>query len=138
MSAISTQGVQLLRGETEDTLKDLCWISEYPDLIEDPDTIDVTTLMHKMQANIPALPTSSARAFPAFVDEDAANLKAVQDTADTPAYYAVRSRKGWGWTWHGQHSVSVPGKGVDDAIQFNIVITNDSDVTFKENITVTE
>lgn len=72
--AISTQGVQLLRGDSKTTLKELCWIQEYPDLIEDPDTIDVTTLMHTMQANIPALPKSSARAFPAFVDTDAGNL----------------------------------------------------------------
>lgn len=81
--AISTQGVQLLRGDSKTTLKELCWIQEYPDLIEDPDTIDVTTLMHTMQANIPALPKSSARAFPAFVDTDAGNLKSVQDTANT-------------------------------------------------------
>ena len=134
--AISTQGVQLLRGDSKTTLKELCWIQEYPDLIEDTDTINVTTLMHTMQANIPALPKTSARAFPAFVDTDAGNLKAVQDTANTPAYYAVRSRNGWGWVWHGQHSVSVPGKGVDDAIQFNIVITNDSDLEFTESITV--
>ena len=46
--AISTQGVQLLRGDSKTTLKELCWIQEYPDLIEDPDTIDVTTLMHTM------------------------------------------------------------------------------------------
>ena len=35
--AISTQGVQLLRGDSKTTLKELCWIQEYPDLIEDPD-----------------------------------------------------------------------------------------------------
>lgn len=40
--AISTQGVQLLRGDSKTTLKELCWIQEYPDLIEDPDTIDVS------------------------------------------------------------------------------------------------
>lgn len=42
-NAISTQGVQLLRGDSKTTLKELAWISEYPDLSSAPDTIDVTT-----------------------------------------------------------------------------------------------
>lgn len=134
--AISTQGVQLLRGDSKTTLKELAWVSEYPDLSSAPDTIDVTTLMHTQQATIPALPKSDTMSFPCFMDSDAANYKAVQETAKTPAYYAVRSRSGWGWVWHGQHTVSVPGKGVDDAIAFNIDITSDGEFEFMDTITV--
>ena len=39
--AISTQGVQLLRGDSKTTLKELCWIQEYPDLIEDLSLIHI-------------------------------------------------------------------------------------------------
>ena len=48
--AISTQGVQLLRGDSKTTLKELAWVSEYPDLGSAPDTINVTTLMHTREA----------------------------------------------------------------------------------------
>ena len=60
-TAISTQGVQLLRGDSKTTLKELAWVSEYPDLSSTPDTIDVTTLMHTQQERCPGRSTHGGR-----------------------------------------------------------------------------
>ena len=61
-------------------------------------------------------------------------FQAVNAKSSTPGYYAVRFKDGSGFQWQGEHTCAVPGKGVDDPVEFTINVTNSSPVEFKNAI----
>ena len=132
--AISTQGVQLLYGASAAALEELCRIKDYPDLIGEPNTIDVTDLTDTQQTFILGVLTSGNMSFTCNYTAEA--YTNVQDSAGTPGYYALRLSSGAGWTWQGSHTIGVPGEGVDNAIEFTVNIVNSTPVTYSASISV--
>lgn len=132
--ALSTYGSQLLYGDSEATLKELVRIKDYGDLIGTPGTIDVTDLMDSQQTFIKAILTSDVKSFTCNFTKE--TYQSVNEKSGTPGFYAVRFRDGSGFMWQGEHSCSVPGKGVDEAVDFVVNVTNSTPVEFKETITV--
>lgn len=132
--AITTQGVQLLYGASASALTQLCRIKDYPDLIGAPNLVDVTDLTDTQQTNIPGVLTSDVMTFLANYTDEA--YTAANTSANTPGYYALRLSTGAGWTWQGEHTIGVPGEGVDNAVEFQVHCTNSTPITYSENITV--
>lgn len=124
--AISTYGVQLLCGDSAEAMTPLCRIKDYPDLIGDPNLIDVTDLEDEQQTNIQGIKTSDLLTFTANYTKDA--YDAVEAKAGKDQYYGLKLSDGSGWTWQGQHSMGVPGHGVDEPVEFTINITNSTPV----------
>lgn len=131
---ISTQGIQLLRGTSESDLTPLCRIKDYPDLIGDPNLIDVTDLEDTQQTNIQGVKTSDLLTFTANYTKE--QYEAAAATEGQPGTYALRLSDGSGWTWKGEHTLGVPGHGVDEAVEFTVNITNSSPVKRSESISV--
>ena len=134
--AISSQGVQLLYGPSASALTELCRIKDYPDLIGAPNLIDVTDLTDTQQTNIPGVLTSDVLTFLCNYDKTA--YTAAEELASTPGYYALRLRTGEGWTWQGEHTIGVPGEGVDNAIEFQVHCTNSTPIVYSEQITIAD
>ena len=134
--AMSTQGIQLLYGTSDTTMANLVNIKDYGDLIGAPGTIDVTDLRDTQQTFINAILTSEAKTFTCNFTKE--TFQAVQTKANTPGFYAVRFKDKSGFVWQGEHSCGVPGKGVDDAVEFTVNVTNSTPVTFKDNIAATD
>lgn len=132
--AISTQGIQLLRGTSKTDLTELCRIKDYPDLIGDPNLIDVTDLQDTQQTNIQGVKTSDLLTFTSNYTKEQYDKAA--ETEGQPGTYALRLSDGSGWTWEGEHTLGVPGHGVDEAVEFTVNVTNSSPVTRSESITV--
>lgn len=132
--AISTFGIQLLRGESASNYTELCRIKDYPDLIGAPNLIDVTDLMDDQQVNIFGIKTTDVLSFTANYSKEA--LAAVDETANTPGFYALRLSDGSGWSWEGEHLTGVPGKGVDEPVEFTVNIVNTTPLKREETITV--
>lgn len=133
---ISTFGVRLLRGDSAEALKPLCRIKSFPDLIGDPNLIDVTDLEDSQQTNIFGVDTVDILQFIANYEKEV--YDAVAETANTDGYYALMLSDKSGWSWQGQHRMGVPGKGVDEAIEFSVNIINTSPLKREDNITVSE
>lgn len=134
--AISTQGIQLLRGTTTSDYKELCRIKDYPDLIGDPNLIDVTDLKDTQQTNIQGVKTSDLLTFTSNYTKE--QYTEASKTESTPGYYALRLSDGTGWEWQGEHTLGVPGHGVDEAVEFTVNVTNSTPITRSETINVTE
>lgn len=133
--AISTIGTQLLCGPSEEALTELCRIKDYPDLMGEPNLIDVTDLKDTQDTNIQGTKTSDVMTFTANYDKDV--VKTVNEAAGKDQFYAVRFSDGSGVVWQGSHSVGVPGKGVNDPVEFQINVTNSTSPELKDSITVT-
>lgn len=134
--AISTFGIQLLCGESSSALKELCRIKDYPDLIGPTNTIDVTDLQDDQQTFIPGIKTSDTMTFTANYTKE--SYDAVEALAGTDKYYALRLSDGSGWTWQGQHTLGVPGHGVDEPVEFTVNCTNSTPVERSATINVSE
>lgn len=130
--AISTQGIQLLYGSSDSNMTELAKIKDYGDLIGTPGTIDVTDLSDTQQTFINAILTADIKTFTCNYTKE--TFKTVNDKANTPGYYAVKFKDGSGFQWQGEHTCAVPGKGVDEPVEFTINVTNSSPVEFKETI----
>ena len=130
--AISTQGIQLLYGAASGSMTELAKIKDYGDLIGTPGTIDVTDLSDTQQTFINAILTSDVKTFTCNYTKE--TFQAVNGKSSTPGYYAVRFKDGSGFQWQGEHTCAVPGKGVDDPVEFTINVTNSSPVEFKATI----
>lgn len=132
--AISTQNTRLYYGASLSSMTELANIKDYPDLIGDPNLIDVTDLKDTQQSNINGIKTSDTMQFTCNYTKE--TFKAVNEKSNTDGYYAIVFSDGSGFTWQGQHTVGVPGHGVDEAVEFTINITNTSDVEFSESVTI--
>lgn len=130
--AISTQGIQLLYGSSDSNMTELAKIKDYGDLIGTPGTIDVTDLSDTQQTFINAILTSDVKTFTCNYTKE--TFQAVNGKASVPGYYAVKFKDGSGFQWQGEHTCAVPGKGVDDPVEFTINVTNSSPVEFKDAI----
>ena len=126
--AISTLGVTLKMGESAEALVKVVDIKDFPDLIGDPNMLETTTLSDAAVTNIPGIRSSDMLTFTCnYTKED---FTAVNTKANTAMFYALEFSDGSKFTWQGQHTCGVPGKGVDEVIEFTINIAASTPVEF--------
>lgn len=126
--AISTLGVTLKMGESATALAKVVDIKDFPDLIGEPNMLETTTLSDEAVTNIPGIRSSDMLTFTCNYTKE--EFTAVNEKANTPLYYALEFSDGSKFTWQGQHTCGVPGKGVDEVIEFTINIAASTPVEF--------
>lgn len=127
--AINTYGVTLKWGETADAVEKVIDIKDFPDLISDPELLETTTLSDAQVTNIPGIKGSDMLTFTYnFTKEDFA---AVEADANKPLHYALEFSDGSKFTWEGQHTSGLPGKGVNEVIEATVNIAASTAVTFE-------
>ena len=126
--AISTLGVTLKMGESAQALEKVVDIKDFPDLIGDPNMLETTTLSDEAVTNIPGIRSSDMLTFTCNYTKT--DFTTVNGKANTPLYYSLEFSDGSKFTWQGQHTCGVPGKGVDEVIEFTINIAASTAVEF--------
>ena len=127
MSAISTIGVELKWGETSSALAKKIDIKDFPDLIGEPSMLETTTLSDAAQTFIPGVKAMDLLTFTFNLDKTSGN--AVKDDEGKALYYELAFSDGTKFTWQGQHTLGVPGKGVDDVVEGTINIAPSTEIT---------
>ena len=126
--AINTYGVTLKWGESAETVAKVIDIKDFPDLIGDPEMLETTTLSDAQVTNIPGIKGSDMLTFTYnFTKEDFA---AVEADAGKHLHYALEFSDGSKFTWEGQHTSGLPGKGVNEVIDATVNIAASTPVTF--------
>lgn len=126
--AISSFGVTLKWGTTAETAAKVVDIKDFPDLIGEPEMIEVTTLSDSQVTNIPGIRNSDVLTFTCNYTN--ADFAAVDKDANTELHYVLEFSDGSSFSWEGQHTCGLPGKGVNEAVEFTINIAVSSAVTF--------
>lgn len=126
--AISTFGVSLKWGESANSVAKVVDIKDFPDLIGDPNLLEVTTLSDSMQTNIMGIASADLLSFTA--NYTSADFAAVRKDEKKPMFYELAFSDGSKFTWSGQHTCGLPGKGVDEVIEFTINIAASTPVEF--------
>lgn len=126
--AISTYNVVLKWGESADSVAKVIDIKDFPDLMSDPELLETTTLSDSQVTNIPGIKGSDMLTFTYnFTKEDFAKVEA---DANKPLHYALEFSDGSKFTWEGQHTSGLPGKGVNEVIEATVNIAASTAVTF--------
>ena len=126
--AISSFGVSLRWGTTADSVSKVVDIKDYPDLIGEPEMIEVTTLSDPQVVNIPGIRASDMLTF--TCNYTSADFSAVEKDANKKLYYELAFSDGSSFSWEGQHTCGLPGKGVNEVIEFTVNIAVSSAVEF--------
>lgn len=126
--AISSYNCVLKWGESAETLTKKVDIKDFPDLIGDPNLLETTTLSDAAQTYIPGIKSMDLMTFTTnFTKTDFQACKA--DEGKT-LFYSLEFSDGAKFTWQGQHTMGVPGKGVDEVIEATINIVPSTSVEF--------
>lgn len=126
--AINTYGITLKWGTSAETAAKVVDIKDFPDLISDPELLETTTLSDAQVTNIPGIKGSDMLTF--TCNYTSADFAAVDEDANTPLYYVLEFSDGSSFKWQGQHTCGMPGKGVNEVVEFTINIAASSAVTF--------
>lgn len=126
--AISTYGIQLRWGESAEAVAKVVDIKDFPDLLGEVNQLETTHLMDEAQTFIPGIRQSSTLAF--TVNYTAADFKAVKDQEGTELFYELSFSDGSKFTWKGQHTCGLAGKGVDEVVEFTVNISPSTPVEF--------
>lgn len=126
--AISSYGVTLKWGESTEALAKVVDIKDFGDLIGDPEMLETTTLSDAQVTNIPGIKSSDA--IPFTCNYTSTDYAACNADAGKPLFYALEFSDGSKFTWQGQHTLGVPGKGVNEVIEFTLNVVASSTVTF--------
>lgn len=126
--AISTFGVSLKWGESADAVAKVVDIKDFPDMIGEANQLETTTLADAAQTFIPGIKQTETLSFTCnYTKED---FTAVNDDANKALYYELAFSDGSSFTWQGQHTCGLPGKGVDEVIEFTINVSASTAVEF--------
>lgn len=127
--AISSFGVTLKWGTSAADVEKIVDIKDFGDLIGDPNMLETTTLSDSQVTNIPGIRSSDAIPFTCnYTSADFAKCKADEGKA---LYYELEFSDGSSFAWQGQHTLGLPGKGVDEVLEFTINSIASSAVEFK-------
>lgn len=126
--AINTYGIELKWGATSTAVEKVVDIKDFPDLIGDPEMLETTTLSDAQVTNIPGIKSSDMLTF--TCNYTSADFAAVNDDAGTELFYELSFSDGSKFTWKGQHTCGLPGKGVNEVVDFTINIAASTPVTF--------
>lgn len=127
--AISTYQCQLKWGTSESQLAKVIDIKDFPDLMGEPNLLETTTLSDGAQTFIPGIKSSELMAFTFNLDKT--TLSSVQTDSNKELFYSLEFSDGMAFTWKGQHTVSVPGKGVDEVVEGVINVVPSTEITIK-------
>ena len=126
--AINTYGVTLKWGESADAVAKVVDIKDFPDMIGDPEMLETTTLSDAQVTNIPGIKSSDTLTFTCNYSKT--EFAAVNDDAEKSLFYELAFSDGSKFTWQGQHTCGLPGKGVNEVIEFTINIAASTPVVF--------
>ena len=126
--AINTYGVSLKWGASADAVAKVVDIKDFPDMIGDPEMLETTTLSDAQVTNIPGIKSSDTLTFTCNYTK--ADFSAVNADAEKPLYYTLEFSDGSKFAWQGQHTCGLPGKGVNEVIEFTINIAASTPVEF--------
>ena len=129
--ALNTYGVSLKWGESADAVAKVVDIKDFPDMIGDPEMLETTTLSDAQVTNIPGIKSSDVLTFTCNYTK--ADFTAVNADAEKALYYTLEFSDGSKFAWQGQHTCGLPGKGVNEVIEFTINIAASSPVDFVTN-----
>ena len=130
--AMNTFGVKLLWGESADAVAKVVDIKDFPDLMGEPEMLETTTLSDAQVTNIPGIRGSDMMTFTCNYTK--ADFTAVNADAGKALYYELSFSDGSKFTWQGQHSSGLPGKGVNEVVEAQVVIAASTPVTFVAGI----
>lgn len=126
--AMNTMGITLKWGATADAAAKVVDIKDFPDMIGDPELLETTTLSDAQVTNIMGIKGSDLLTF--TCNYTSADFKKVNDDAETDLFYVLEFSDGSKFTWQGQHTCGLPGKGVNEVVEFTINIAASTAVTF--------
>ena len=126
--AINTYGIELRFGESAEAVEKVVDIKDFPDMIGDPEMLETTTLSDAQVTNIPGIKSSDTLTFTCNYTK--ADFTAVNALAGKPLFYELSFSDGSKFTWQGQHTLGLPGKGVNEVVEFTINIAASTPVEF--------
>lgn len=139
--AISTYKTFLMhKGSSENSYTKLCDITSFPDMGDDPETLDTTTLSDKMKTWILGIQSTSGLIFAANYDKSVFTaLKALEGETEHYAVWLGGTESGGvvtpdgtsgKFTFDGQLSVRVTGGGVNEVVGMSIMIAPTTVIDF--------
>jgi hypothetical protein len=126
--AISTFGVTLKWGTSAEAVEKVVDVKDFPDMIGEANLLETTTLSDAQQTNIPGIKTSETLSF--TYNYTSVDYAKVEADANKELFYALEFSDGSKFTWEGQHTSGLPGKGVDEVIEATVNIAAATPVTF--------
>ena len=126
--AINTYGVTLKWGESAEAVAKVVDVKDFPDMLGESEMLETTTLSDAQVTNIPGIRSSDTLTFTCNYSK--ADFSAVNDDAEKPLFYELSFSDGSKFTWQGQHTCGLPGKGVNEVIEFTINIAASTPVEF--------
>ena len=126
--AINTYGIVLKWGESESEVAKVVDIKDFPDLIGEPELLETTTLSDQQVTNIPGIRGSDLLTFTCNYTKT--DFSAVKQSEGKAMFYALEFSDGSKFTWQGQHTCGLPGKGVNEVVEFTVNIAVSSPVEF--------
>ena len=126
--AMNTFGITLKWGATADAVEKIVDIKDFPDMIGEPEMLETTTLSDAQVTNIPGIKSSDTLTFTCNYTK--ADFTAVNEDAEKQLHYVLEFSDGSKFTWQGQHTCGLPGKGVNEVVEFTINIAASSPVVF--------
>ena len=126
--AISSYNCVLKWGESAETLTKKVDIKDFPDLIGDPNLLETTTLSDAAQTYIPGIKSMDLMTF--TINFTKTDFQTCKTDEGKTLFYSLEFSDGAKFTWQGQHTMGVPGKGVDEAIEATINIVPSTSVEF--------
>lgn len=140
--AMNTYMTFLMQSTNGTTYTDIVPIKDYPDFLNNVNTIDVTNLQNEMHTYIMGLlDTGGDMAFTAnYTSADYQTVKALDDGTEKNLAIWFGGTKSGGtvtptgvdgkWSFKGMIKVGIVGKGVDEAREMTIHVVPSSDMTF--------
>ena len=126
--AINTFGVELHWGTSAEAVAKVIDIKDFPDMLGAPEQLETTTLSDAAQTFIGGIRQSSDLTFTYnYTKEDFTKVEA---DAGKALHYALIFSDGSKFTWEGQHSSGLPGKGVNEVIEAQVVCSASTAVQF--------
>lgn len=126
--AMNTYGIVLKWGTSSEAVSKVVDIKDFPDLIGDPEMLETTTLSDAQVTNIPGIRSSDMLTF--TCNYTSADFSAVNADAEKALYYVLEFSDGSKFSWQGQHTCGLPGKGVNEVVEFTINIAASTAVSF--------
>lgn len=128
--AVSTIGTILKFGTTSSALTKLCPITSYPDLIGDPEMIEVTDLEDTQQTYIPGIKSIDMLQFEANYTSEL--WDSLAENEGKAGYFSLEfgeSGTDGVFNWQGTYTLGMPGKGNNEARTMTINIAPSTQIT---------
>ena len=125
--AISSYKVELHNSATaEGDFKKFVDIKDFPDLFGEPNLLETTTLSDSMQTYIAGIKSMDALAFTINYEKEI--VTTIKSMEGQISYWKVIFSDGSEFSFAGQPSLGIPGKGVDEVLEATLTIVPSSEV----------